>query len=57
VEPDPVATVLLMKLGANGMTFRLRWWSNSERGEYLIVQSRVLTAVYEALRAAQLKIV
>jgi small conductance mechanosensitive channel len=57
VEPDPVATVLLIGLTASGMTYRLRWWSSSERGEYLIVQSRVLTAVYEALRAAQLKIV
>jgi small-conductance mechanosensitive channel len=57
VEPDPVATVLLIKLAANGMTFRLRWWSSSERGEYLIVQSRVLTMVYEALRGAQLKVV
>jgi hypothetical protein len=54
VEPDPVATALLISLAGGALTVRLLWWSGSERGEYLIVQDRVLIAVYEALRKEQL---
>jgi small-conductance mechanosensitive channel len=54
VDLDPVATVLLVRIAAEAMIFRIRWWSNPERGEYLIVQDRVLTAVFEALRGAKL---
>jgi small-conductance mechanosensitive channel len=54
VDLDPVATVLLVRIVAEAMIFRIRWWSNAERGEYLIVQDRVLTAVFEALRGAKL---
>jgi small-conductance mechanosensitive channel len=51
VAPDPQAEVLLIKLAGDGSaTLRLRWWSPSERGEYLTVQDRVLSAVREALR-------
>jgi small-conductance mechanosensitive channel len=56
VEPDPVATALLISLAGAALTFRLLWWSGSERGEYLIVQDRVLIAVYEALLAEQLSV-
>jgi small conductance mechanosensitive channel len=51
VEADPVATALLISLAqGGGLTFRLLWWSGSERGEYLIVQDRVLLAVQDALK-------
>jgi small-conductance mechanosensitive channel len=56
VDKDPVATALLISLGGGALTFRLLWWSGSERGEYLIVQDRVLIAVYEALRKEQLTV-
>jgi small-conductance mechanosensitive channel len=56
VEPDPIATALLISLAGGALTFRLLWWSGSERGEYLIVQDRVLIAVYEALRREQLMV-
>ena len=56
VEPDPVAAALLVSITGGGLTFRILWWSSSERGDYLIVQDRVLRAVYEALRAAQLTV-
>jgi small-conductance mechanosensitive channel len=57
VEDDPVATALLISLAGDALTFRLLWWSGSERGEYLIVQDRVLGAVYEALHREHLAIV
>jgi small-conductance mechanosensitive channel len=56
VEPDPVATALLVSLAGDALTFRLLWWSGSERGEYLIVQDRVLLAVHDALAAEQLAV-
>jgi small conductance mechanosensitive channel len=56
VETDPVATALLISLAGGALTFRLLWWSGSERGEYLIVQDRVLLAVHEALRNEQLAV-
>jgi small conductance mechanosensitive channel len=56
VEPDPVAAALLISIAGGALTFRLLWWSPSERAEYLIVQDRVLIAVYEALRAEQLTV-
>lgn len=56
VEPDPVATALLISLAGDALTFRLLWWSGSERGEYLIVQDRVLLAVHAALAAERLAV-
>jgi small conductance mechanosensitive channel len=56
VEADPVASVLLISLAGDALTFRLLWWSGSERGEYLIVQDRVLLAVHEALAAERLAV-
>lgn len=49
VEKDPIASVLLVGLGAGVVTFRLLWWSSPRRGDYLIVQDRVLFAVHEVL--------
>jgi small-conductance mechanosensitive channel len=54
VDTDPLATVLLLKISGETLTFRLLWWSASDRASYLIVQDRVLKAVYEALRSEQL---
>jgi small-conductance mechanosensitive channel len=51
VDLDPVATVLLLKISSNALTFRLLWWSGSERASYLIVQDRVLKVVHRALLA------
>jgi small-conductance mechanosensitive channel len=51
VDLDPVATVLLLKISSNALTFRLLWWSGSERASYLIVQDRVLKVVHRALVA------
>ena len=51
VSEDPVADVLLLRIGST-TTLRLLWWSASERGEYLVVQDRVLTAVGSALAKA-----
>lgn len=56
VEPDPMATALLISIAGGALTFRLLWWSGSERLDYLIVQDRVLIAVYQALRAEQLTV-
>jgi small conductance mechanosensitive channel len=56
VEADPVATALLISLAGGALTFRLLWWSGSERGEYLIVQDRVLLAVHEALASEGLAV-
>jgi small-conductance mechanosensitive channel len=56
VEPDPVATALLISIAGGALTYRLLWWSGSERLDYLIVQDRVLSAVYQALRADQLAV-
>jgi small-conductance mechanosensitive channel len=56
VEPDPLATALLISLASGALTFRLLWWSSSERVGYLIVQNRVLIAVYQALRADKLEV-
>jgi small-conductance mechanosensitive channel len=56
VEADPIGTAVLISIAGGALTFRLLWWSGSERGEYLIVQDRVLTAVYQALRAEQLSV-
>ncbi|MFL5561683.1 MAG: mechanosensitive ion channel family protein [Gemmatimonadaceae bacterium] len=56
VEPDPVATALLVSIVGGALTFRVLWWSDSERGSYLIVQHRVLRAVHAALQAEQLTI-
>ena len=50
VSPDPRAEVLLVKLDGQTATLRLRWWSASRHGDYLIVQDRVLRAVRDALR-------
>jgi small conductance mechanosensitive channel len=51
VEEDPVASVLLVSIAGGNLNFRLLWWSSSQRADYLIVQDRVLLAVYEALNA------
>jgi small conductance mechanosensitive channel len=56
VAPDPVATAVLISIAGGALTFRLFWWSRSERLDYLVVQDRVLAAVYAALRAEQLTI-
>jgi small conductance mechanosensitive channel len=56
VEEDPVATVLLVALAADALTFRLLWWSSPVRGDYLIVQDRVLLAVHDALTKEQLSV-
>lgn len=56
VETDPVATALLVSITGGALTFRVLWWSDSERGSYLIVQDRVLEAVHAALRAEQLTV-
>jgi hypothetical protein len=48
--------VLLVSIAGGALTFRMLWWSSSERGDYLIVQDRVLRAAFEALRAAQLTV-
>jgi small-conductance mechanosensitive channel len=56
VEPDPVAAALLISIAGGALTFRLLWFSSSVRADYLIVQDRVLAAVYEALRAQQLTV-
>jgi small-conductance mechanosensitive channel len=56
VEVDPVATALLVSIAGGALTFRLLWWSSSERGDYLIVQDRVLRAVHDALIGAQLSV-
>jgi len=50
VEKDPKASVLLIGLGAELLTFRLLWWSSPKRGDYLIVQDRVLLAVHDVLQ-------
>ena len=54
VEKDPVASVLLIGLAADVMTFRLLWWSSPRRADYLIVQDRVLFAVHEVLTREQI---
>jgi small conductance mechanosensitive channel len=56
VQPDPVATALLVSIVGGALTFRILWWSESERGAYLVVQDRVLKAVHAALRAEQLTV-
>ncbi|MDB4915380.1 MAG: hypothetical protein JWM95_3024 [Gemmatimonadetes bacterium] len=56
VDDDPLAAALLVSIGGGALTFRLLWWSGSERSVYLAVQDRVLTRVFEALRAEQLEI-
>jgi len=41
---------LLLNVGGDRIaTLRLRWWSDSERGEYLIVRDRVLERVWQIL--------
>lgn len=50
VARDPRAEVLLLNVGGDRTaTLRLRWWSDSERGEYLIVRDRVLERVWRIL--------
>jgi small-conductance mechanosensitive channel len=56
VEPDPLATALLLSITGGALTYRVLWWSGSDRGSYLIVQDRVLTAIHSALRAEQLTV-
>ena len=48
VERDPVADVLIIAMNGQSVTMRLLWWSNSQHGEYLLVQDRVLMAIREA---------
>ena len=49
---DPRAEVLLLNVaGDKSATLRLRWWSDSERGEYLVVRDRVLERVWQVLNA------
>lgn len=48
VEHDPVAAAIVIGMNAQSVTLRLLWWSNSQHGEYLLVQDRVLIAVREA---------
>jgi small-conductance mechanosensitive channel len=54
VDADPLAAALLVSIGAGALTFRILWWSGSERSEFLAVQDRVLTKVFDALRAENL---
>ena len=54
VAEDPVADVLVLRITGSTVTFRLLWWSASERGEYLVVQDRVLRRVRDAVRGAGL---
>lgn len=54
VAEDPVADVLVLRISGSTVTLRLLWWSASERGEYLVVQDRVLRRVREAVRSAGL---
>lgn len=56
VDTDPVATALLISIGGGALTFRVLWWSISERGGSLIVQDRILTALHQAIRAEQLTV-
>jgi small conductance mechanosensitive channel len=56
VEKDPIATVLLVALAGDALTFRLLWWSSPVHGDSLIVQDRVLLAVHEALAQEQLSV-
>ncbi len=52
VSKDPIADVLLTKTDKDGSTLRLLWWASSHQEDYIIVQDRVLTAIYEALHKA-----
>jgi small conductance mechanosensitive channel len=54
VENDPQASVILIKIAAQTMTFRLVWFSGSKRMSYMIVQDRVLMALHDAFRSEQL---
>ena len=54
VAPDPAADVLRLRVGGDTITLRLHWWSSSERGEFLVVQDRVLATVREALREREM---
>lgn len=56
VEKDPVADVLVLDLGGPTVTLRLLWWSDPRRGESLLVQDRVLVAVHDALRRAEISL-
>lgn len=56
VEKDPDAEVLVLDVSGDGSaTLRLRWWSQSERGEYLIVRDRVLQQVFRVLESERPK--
>jgi small-conductance mechanosensitive channel len=52
VERDPVADVLVLAIGGQAVTLRLLWWSRPERGEFLLVQDRVLMAIRDAFAKA-----
>ena len=56
VETDPVASALLVPITGGALTFKLLGWNSSERGDYLLVQDRVLRLVFERLPGAQLAI-
>lgn len=51
VLADPPPETLMVALADSTVNMRLRWWTDSARGEVLDVQDRVLRAVQQALTA------
>ncbi len=49
VLEDPAPDVLLVSLSGSTVDVRARWWSKPQRGEVLVVQDRVITAIQKTL--------
>lgn len=55
VEPSPPPEVLVRELAASTVNLEVRFWVNSQRGEFLTMTSKVAQTIKEALQQAQVE--
>lgn len=55
VEPSPPPEVLVRELAASTVNLEVRFWVNSQRGEFLTMTSEVAQTIKEALQQAQVE--
>lgn len=55
VEASPAPEVLVRELAASTVNLEVRFWVNSQRGEFLAMTSEVAQAVKEALQTANVE--
>ncbi len=55
VEPSPPPEVLVRELAASTVNLEVRFWVNSQRGEFLAMTSKMAQTIKEALQQAQVE--